>query len=146
MIGDLPYGGLADRAGYCNNLEGALSAVSSGKIAKGFYCVIDHEYGSIRKSTVFDFPANYSTDSTFGESIRHVVVTVEIIAGDSKETVAGFNSSRISTYAGEIIVTRDSVLVARISLGCAFIIRARFLIENFFIFFLLNIRGRLSCR
>jgi hypothetical protein len=110
----LPYGGLADRAGYCDNLEDALSTVLAGKIAKGFYRIIDHEYGFIGKAAVLDFPANYSADGTFGESIGHVFVTIEIIAGDSEEAITGLDSSRISTYAGE-----EKLLVAGLwSLMC----------------------------
>jgi hypothetical protein len=113
MMGDLPCRCFAYRAGYCNHLEATLSTVFYGKITESFYSIANLEYTIAGNFFTFDILADHGTGSTFGKGISYIIVTIEIVAGNSEEAITDLSSSRVGTYAGEI---RFSILDARYSI------------------------------
>ena len=117
MIGNVPCSCFAYRAGYRNHFEAGLPAILSGEITKCFYSIFNLKQADTEGAIIFDFAdgifSYHGTGGSFSESIKNIIVAVKILAGYSKETVAGLCSSRVDTYAGEV---RFSILDSRYSI------------------------------
>lgn len=101
MIDDLSCGCFSHGAGNTDNFCNFLAAIFPSETAESFYGIVDledfsaGEFGNCRL-------ADDRTDGTVGKSFVNIIVAVKILAGNSKETVACFNSSRIDAYARKL--------------------------------------------
>lgn len=105
MIGNVPCSCFAYRAGYRNHFEAGLPARFSGEITKCFYGIFNLKQADTGGAIIFDFTdgifSYHGTGGSFSESVKNIIVAIEVLAGYGKEAIASFYSPRVDTYAGE---------------------------------------------
>jgi hypothetical protein len=112
VINDLPRGGFTRRARYRDDFVTGLPAIFSREVAECSNGILDFKQALAGGLFRVDIFADDGTNGAFCEGVCHVIMPVEILAGDSEEAVTRFNGSRVRAYADE---ARNVVPAAQIS-------------------------------